>query len=116
MSAGSLSRRCGVDAAAGAGPGLWEGAVLCLPVLFEPGLLLIMGAHNFPKEVWSPAGGWWADPKGWKKNTILVYAAIFAIAAPVAYYSKSNEIRTQEPRRWIPSMMWSSNMPSKNDS
>uniref|UniRef100_A0A061SAL7 Uncharacterized protein n=1 Tax=Tetraselmis sp. GSL018 TaxID=582737 RepID=A0A061SAL7_9CHLO len=70
-----------------------------------------MGEHHFLKEVWSPSGGWWCDPKGWRRNTVLVYGAIFAICVPVAYFSNKNESRSQAPRRWIPSMMWNSNIP-----
>ena len=31
------------------------------------------GGHHFeyPKWVWSPAGGWWPKPQAWKRNTIM---------------------------------------------
>lgn len=33
------------------------------------------GGHHFPypKWVWSPAGGWWAKPKHWKRDTVIFY-------------------------------------------
>lgn len=34
----------------------------------------------YPKWVWSPAGGWWANPTHWKRNTII-YGAFVAGAA-----------------------------------
>jgi hypothetical protein len=26
---------------------------------------------EYPKHVWSPAGGWWANPTHWKRNTAI---------------------------------------------
>ncbi|KAI3625766.1 hypothetical protein CBS9595_001127 [Malassezia furfur] len=30
----------------------------------------------YPKEVWSPAGGWWTRPKNWASNTFVVATGI----------------------------------------
>eukprot|EP00212_Chloropicon_laureae_P005050 CAMPEP_0197491330 /NCGR_PEP_ID=MMETSP1311-20131121/5630_1 /TAXON_ID=464262 /ORGANISM="Genus nov. species nov., Strain RCC856" /LENGTH=33 /DNA_ID= /DNA_START= /DNA_END= /DNA_ORIENTATION= len=32
-----------------------------------------MGGDNIPKDVWSPSGGWYADPRGWRKNTAMAF-------------------------------------------
>ena len=39
------------------------------------------GGHRFPypKYVWSPAGGWWANPVHWKRNT-AIYVAFMGLA------------------------------------
>ncbi|KAK9383843.1 uncharacterized protein V2V93DRAFT_362852 [Kockiozyma suomiensis] len=33
--------------------------------------------YPFPKHVWAPTGGWWPNPKNWKRNTYGVGASIF---------------------------------------
>jgi hypothetical protein len=33
----------------------------------------------YPKWVWSPAGGWWANPTHWKRNS-MIYGA-FVVGA-----------------------------------
>ena len=33
--------------------------------------------------VWSPAGGWWADPKHWRRNTALAFGCVFEAKARV---------------------------------
>jgi hypothetical protein len=32
--------------------------------------------HSYPKWVWSPTGGWWADPKYWRRNTMAVVGVV----------------------------------------
>lgn len=57
------------------------------------------GGHHFeyPKWVWSPAGGWWPKPQAWRRNTVLY--GVFMMSASywlyknatpktVAYYPK----------------------------
>lgn len=61
---------------------------------------------NVPKGIWSPAGGFYADPKKWKRNTVLAVAAMVAICLPVFFKSVELEQRHRMPNRWIPSMMW----------
>ena len=38
---------------------------------------------EYPKWVWSPAGGWWANPVHWRRNSVLylVGASMVAYAA-----------------------------------
>ena len=71
------------------------------------------GQHNFPKEVWSPAGGWWADPKNWKRNTGFALVGIGCTLAYTWGVSAELENRWQAPSRFIPSQLWSKNIPEK---
>ncbi|RHZ81346.1 hypothetical protein Glove_121g58 [Diversispora epigaea] len=69
-----------------------------------------MGAvkrYPYPKEVWSPAGGWWTRPTNWKSNTVIVAAGMSVIIAVVWKISAEREWRHNKPNRWIPSMIWS---------
>ncbi|CAI2162188.1 921_t:CDS:2 [Funneliformis geosporum] len=69
-----------------------------------------MGAvkrYPYPKEVWSPAGGWWSRPANWKSNTTIITAGVFVIVGIVWKISAEREWRHNKPNKWIPSMMWS---------
>lgn len=35
--------------------------------------------YHYPKWVWSPAGGWWAAPASWKRNTAIYAVAVAGI-------------------------------------
>ncbi|KFY71705.1 hypothetical protein V499_08107 [Pseudogymnoascus sp. VKM F-103] len=63
----------------------------------------------YPKHVWSPAGGWYTQPKNWKVNTAVMLAAIFGVTAMSWKYSAENEYRTKFPEqgRFYPSRYWS---------
>lgn len=53
------------------------------------------GGHKFeyPKWVWSPAGGWWPKPAHEKRNA-FVYITLSAIACFYVYqYSEANTVR-----------------------
>ncbi|KAI0565366.1 hypothetical protein FGB62_19g051 [Gracilaria domingensis] len=43
---------------------------------------------QYPKEVWSPGGGWWPYPKKWRANTAMTLALIFVLSVPVAILSE----------------------------
>ncbi|KAK2570001.1 hypothetical protein P5673_005869 [Acropora cervicornis] len=58
---------------------------------------------DYPKYVWSPAGGWWCNPRNWKRNTAIAFGVIFAMCIPVHYISWSLERRYVPPYRHIPS-------------
>ncbi|RUS30204.1 hypothetical protein BC938DRAFT_479721 [Jimgerdemannia flammicorona] len=45
----------------------------------------------YPKEVWSPAGGWWAQPKTWKSNTVVVALGMAVTCAGVWRLSAERE-------------------------
>ncbi|KZP20339.1 hypothetical protein FIBSPDRAFT_827135 [Athelia psychrophila] len=64
------------------------------------------GRYPYPKNVWSPAGGWWVRPSNWKSNTAIVFGGILAIGYGVFTISAAKEWRYVQPDRHIPSMNW----------
>lgn len=65
----------------------------------------------YPKEVWTPTGGWYCDPPKWRRNTALTFVAIFAIAVPVFLKSAELEQRPHYPTRPVLSQLWCKNFP-----
>ncbi|KAF1345248.1 hypothetical protein BDV97DRAFT_303306 [Delphinella strobiligena] len=67
------------------------------------------GKIDFPKHVWSPAGGWYAQPANWKYNTFVMGTVVFGIAAMAFSISADREHRDKmpEPGRFFPSRYWS---------
>ncbi|KZS88051.1 hypothetical protein SISNIDRAFT_498197 [Sistotremastrum niveocremeum HHB9708] len=61
----------------------------------------------YPKQVWSPSGGWWTRPSNWKANTLFVGVGIAAATYATFRLSASHEWRYVEPIKPIPSMAWS---------
>ncbi|KAF2861592.1 hypothetical protein K470DRAFT_214573 [Piedraia hortae CBS 480.64] len=63
----------------------------------------------YPKHVWSPAGGWYAQPKNWKQNTMIVGAAMTGICVMLWGVSADREQRDRmpDPDRFYPSRYWS---------
>jgi hypothetical protein len=51
----------------------------------------------YPKWVWSPAGGWWANPTHWKRNTII-YGAFVAGAACWTWRISNEGTTTYTPK------------------
>ena len=50
--------------------------------------------HGFDtRSVWSPAGGWYPDPRGWRRNTALAMGAIAAASYLIASASAKLEVR-----------------------
>ena len=49
---------------------------------------------DYPKYVWSPSGGWWCNPRYWRRNTAVAFFAIFSLSIPVFYISSRLEVRT----------------------
>ena len=47
-----------------------------------------------PKYVYSPAGGWWRDPKHWRRNTAFAFGITFALCVPMFYFSAQHEVRS----------------------
>eukprot|EP00729_Bicosta_minor_P012971 gene12972-16224_t len=62
--------------------------------------------YAYPKYVWSPAGGWWCNPKGWKGNTAIMAGAGLLVAGAIANFSMSRERRPVPPTRHILSQSW----------
>ncbi|KAI1856836.1 hypothetical protein JX265_011477 [Neoarthrinium moseri] len=63
----------------------------------------------YPKHVWSPSGGWYAQPSNWKANTAVFSAVIVGITALAWKLSAERETRHNfpEPGRFFPSRYWS---------
>lgn len=53
------------------------------------------GRFPYPKEVWSPAGGWWPYPRAWKANTAIAFLITAACAVPVFILSENRTVRLQ---------------------
>ena len=69
---------------------------------------------SYPKHVWSPAGGWYAQPSNWRANTIVMGVAIAGLTALVWGVSAEKEYRTRfpEPHRFYPSRWYARPLPS----
>lgn len=69
--------------------------------IVEANLVLL----RYPKEVWSPAGGWYAQPANWRVNTAVMGAFIIGVAAVTFSISADREYRDKmpEPGRFFPS-------------
>lgn len=58
------------------------------------------GRHfHFPKHVWSPSGGWWANPTHWKRNTGFAFVGIGLAFIAIARVSSDREVRERERQR-----------------
>ncbi|CAM9193791.1 unnamed protein product [Pylaiella littoralis] len=65
------------------------------------------GRHfHFPKHVWSPSGGWWANPPNWKRNTGFAFVGIGLAFIAIARISSERERRPIPPAFHIPSQRW----------
>ncbi|KAJ7279836.1 hypothetical protein O6H91_06G015400 [Diphasiastrum complanatum] len=62
---------------------------------------------GYPTEVWSPSGGWYCNPRYWRRNTAIAFAGIFLVCIPIAIKSAQLEERPVPPIRPIPSQYWS---------
>ncbi|KAF6220606.1 hypothetical protein HO133_003039 [Letharia lupina] len=67
------------------------------------------GKIPYPKHVWSPAGGWYAQPANWKANTAVMGVVVIGITAIAWNISAEREIRPRMPEkgRFFPSRYWS---------
>nr|ODN96097.1 hypothetical protein L204_03788 [Cryptococcus depauperatus CBS 7855] len=68
---------------------------------------ILQGQYPYPKEVWTPSGGWWSRPSNWKGNTAFAIAGIAIATFGVWRFSANREERHIAPTRPIPSQMWS---------
>lgn len=61
--------------------------------------------RRYPKHVWSPAGGWYAQPANWKANTAVMFAVLGGITASAWTLSANREYRDKmpQPHRFFPS-------------
>ena len=47
----------------------------------------------YPKYVWSSTGGWWANPKNWKRNTIALFVVGWGMTAVVYNWAENKTVR-----------------------
>ncbi|CAJ0634173.1 12342_t:CDS:2 [Entrophospora sp. SA101] len=47
--------------------------------------------YPYPKQVWSPAGGWWTRPSNWKSNTAICAAGIIVMTGVIWKISSDHE-------------------------
>ncbi|GJD00459.1 hypothetical protein ColKHC_09284 [Colletotrichum higginsianum] len=66
-------------------------------------------SYSYPKHVWSPAGGWYAQPANWKRNTAVIGAVMAGVVAVLWKISAEKEVRYVMPQegRFFPSRYWS---------
>lgn len=49
--------------------------------------------YLFPKDVWSPAGGWWNnEPPNWERNTGFAFIGVAVLAGLVFRLSADREV------------------------
>ncbi|KAJ4988459.1 hypothetical protein SVAN01_06076 [Stagonosporopsis vannaccii] len=67
------------------------------------------GKIPYPKHVWSPAGGWYAQPANWKGNTAVVGLVLVSLVGMAWSVSAQREYRDKMPEqgRFFPSRYWS---------
>lgn len=60
---------------------------------------------SYPKHVWSPAGGWYAQPGNWKQNTFVLGATLLGVTAIIWKISAEKEEFSHKPApgRFYPS-------------
>ncbi|KAM4064705.1 hypothetical protein HRG_004934 [Hirsutella rhossiliensis] len=71
--------------------------------------VLIASPSRYPKHVWSPSGGWYAQPANWRANTLIAGVVMAGVLAVTWKFSAERETwsRKPEPGDWFPSRNWS---------
>ena len=64
-----------------------------------------LSVYRYPKHVWSPSGGWYAQPANWKANTAIMGLVVLGITAIAFSISAEREFRPRMPEkgRFFPS-------------
>ena len=68
--------------------------------------VVVAGLSGFiEKHVWSPAGGWYAQPANWKRNTFVLGSMMFGLVGVVWMVGARLEHRDKMPEegRFFPS-------------
>ncbi|ETN43627.1 uncharacterized protein HMPREF1541_02786 [Cyphellophora europaea CBS 101466] len=67
------------------------------------------GKIPYPKHVWSPSGGWYAQPHNWRANTLVAGLVVIGITGAAWKLSAEREVRYKmpEPDAFFPSRYWS---------
>ena len=68
-----------------------------------------IATNRYPKHVWSPAGGWYAQPKNWRANTAIMLGVVVGITAMAWSVSAEKEHRYKMPEVCLLSMGWEDN-------
>ena len=67
-----------------------------------------IATNRYPKHVWSPAGGWYAQPKNWRANTAIMLGVVVGITAMAWSVSAEREHRYKMPEVRLSSIGWES--------
>ncbi|KAF5595647.1 hypothetical protein FPCIR_4317 [Fusarium pseudocircinatum] len=54
---------------------------------------------SYPKHVWSPAGGWYAQPANWRANTLIAGVVMAGIVAVTWKFSAGREQWAHRPEQ-----------------
>ena len=55
--------------------------------------------HGFnTNSVWSPSGGWYPDPRGWRRNTAVAFGAVAVAAYFIGSLSAKLEVSSDSKR------------------
>lgn len=54
---------------------------------------------SYPKHVWSPAGGWYAQPANWRGNTLIAGVVMAGIVAVTWKFSAEREQWAHRPEQ-----------------
>mmetsp|Transcript_30639 Transcript_30639/g.45348 ORF Transcript_30639/g.45348 Transcript_30639/m.45348 type:complete len:80 (-) Transcript_30639:317-556(-) len=64
------------------------------------------GGWFYVPKTWSPAGGWWVNPKAAKPNTAIAFGIISIVCMGIFKVSAEKERRPIAPAWHIPSQRW----------
>ena len=65
-----------------------------------------LGGGFDTSQVWTTYGGWFPDPKRWRRNTAVAFLIAIGSSAIVFDASRKMERRPKFPEHAIPSQMW----------
>ena len=63
---------------------------------------------EYPKTIWTPTGGWYAENVNWKRNTGIIFAGIVALGLWTFSTSAKYERRYRPGPIPVPSQRWAS--------
>jgi len=56
----------------------------------------------YPKYVWSPTGGWWCEPRNWKRNTAIAFLVTALLTIPIIQYDYNHMRRSRPAVKTVP--------------
>ena len=66
-----------------------------------------LGPNSVRGGVWTTYGGWFPDPKHWRRHTLGGFVALGALSFATWNFSRAREQRPIYPAHPIPSQRWS---------